>query len=239
MDDLAPDLTDQESESSGKGFGSAVHRIREKLTREGYASPRSTEEQASETEEEQYTRDVRKQQAVAASLCAERENYNSIYGPCVRCAYSGMYCDYSPAPGRRASKKGPYISTHCRRCERAGAKFCMLKGSQYYGGFLRETIILVNGSEPTRLRVQEEDLEDLEDMVNKYLGRSMVQLQPGVWTVEPDVKRLPIPSFSTGRDGEASKDWRDVLPDSRNLSIERYETEMPQILMRDGYETLQ
>ncbi|KAK6222262.1 hypothetical protein LQW54_000962 [Pestalotiopsis sp. IQ-011] len=215
MDDLAPDLTDQESESSGKVFGSAVPRIREKLTREGYASPRSTEEGASETEE-QYTRDVREQQAVAAGLCAERENYNSIYGPCVRCAYSGMYCDYSPPPGQRISKKGPYMPTHCRRCERAGAKFCMLKGSQYNGGCLRETIILVNGSEPTRLKVQEEDLEDLENMVNKYLGRSKVQLQPGIWTVEPDVKRLPIPLFPAGQDGEVSKDWKDVLPDARN-----------------------
>ena len=58
-----------------------------------------------------------------------------------------------------------------------------------------QAIILINGSNPAKLKLTEEELEEIDVTVNEYSGKITFQLQPGVWAAEPDVKRLPLPSF--------------------------------------------
>ncbi|ETS76450.1 hypothetical protein PFICI_11837 [Pestalotiopsis fici W106-1] len=222
--------------SSVKVIGPAAKRIREKLIQ------RETSQNAISVEEaeRQYNEAIQKQRAVAAKRCAERNFFNLHFGSCLRCAHSGMSCDYSPTPERTQRYGHRYRAGQCRRCERAGAKFCIMQGSYSHDNLVQEqVIILINGSDPTKLGLTEEDLEEIDAAVDEYTGKNTFQLQPGIWMAEPDIKRLPIPSFRTAQHDGVIKSWKDVLPDPRNLSNESCEAHVAQVLMLEIYESIQ
>jgi hypothetical protein len=184
--------TGPEPASPVKVIGPATKRIREKLTKGEAAESAQTAEKG----EGQYDEAVQKQRSVAAKLCADRKYFNVHFGSCLRCAHSGMSCDYSPSPERARKYGRLYQAGQCRRCERAGVKFCIMQGSYSHGSMITEqVIILINGSDPAKLKLTEEELEEIDVTVNEYSGKIAFQLQPGVWAAEPDVKRLPLPSF--------------------------------------------